>query len=296
MKWDRGSAAIALAAGILLLALAMPTVQLSRAVYDYIVVFDISQSMNVADYELDGVNVSRLDYARDAASQAVRTLPCGSRVGWGAFTGNRTLLLLAPVEVCANYNDLLASLAQIDGRMRWSEASEISKGIYWALQAAQSTASTPNILFVSDGQEAPPLEADLVSSLLEKLKGDPIHGWLVGAGGDDPSPIPKVDADGNPHGFWRADEVLQSDSAIDGATPGLEHFSALREQHLKNLAHGLNLDYARLTDQTSLSDAMKDRRFARHRPVPTDLSWLAATLALLLLIVRFRPQFRQSTV
>jgi mxaL protein len=296
MKWDRGSAAIALAAGILLLGLAMPTVPLQRAVYDYIVVFDISQSMNVEDYELAGVNVSRLDYARDAARHALPTLPCGSHVGWGAFTGNRTLLLLAPVEVCANYNDLLASLAQIDGRMRWSEASEISKGIYWAIQAAQSTASTPNILFVSDGQEAPPLESDFVSNLIEKLKGDPIHGWLVGAGGDDPSPIPKIDTEGNHHGFWRADEVLQSDSAIEGATPGLEHFSALREQHLKNLAQRLNLNYARLTDQNSLSDAMKDRRFARHREVPTDLSWLAATLALLLLIVRFRPEFRQSTV
>jgi mxaL protein len=291
MRWDRGSAAIALAAVILLLGLAMPTVPLQRAVYDYIVVFDISQSMNVEDYQLDGANVSRLEYARDAASHALRALPCGSRVGWGAFTGNRTLLLLAPVEVCANYNDLLASLAQIDGRMRWSEASEISKGIYWAMQSAQSTVSTPNILFVSDGQEAPPLETDLVSSLLEKLKGDPVRGWLVGAGGDDPSPIPKIDVEGNHHGFWRADEVLQSDTAIDGATPGLEHFSALREQHLKNLAQRLNLAYARLTDQTSLGDAMREDRFARRRQVPTDLSWLAATLALVLLVVRLRPAF-----
>jgi mxaL protein len=287
--WDRGSRAIALAAGILLLGLAIPTVPLQRAVFDYIVVFDISQSMNVEDYELDGAQVSRLNFARDAARRALRALPCGSRVGWGAFTGNRTLLLLAPVEVCSNYNDLLASLAQIDGRMRWAEASEIAKGVYWAIQAAHSINSTPNIVFVSDGQEAPPLESAQPPGLLEKLKDHPIRGWLVGAGGDEPGPIPKIDPDGTRHGFWRADEVLQSESAIDGATPGLEHFSGLREQHLEALAQHLNLDYARLTDRTSLGDVMTDRRFARRRQVPTDISWLAAALALVLLTVRLRP-------
>jgi mxaL protein len=288
----RGSVAIALALAILLLGLALPTVPLRRAVFDYIVVFDISQSMNVQDYELDGTRVSRLDYARDAARQALHKLPCGSRVGWGAFTGNRTLLLLSPVEVCANYNDLLASLAQIDGGMRWMEASEIAKGVYWAIEAARSTEPAPDILFVSDGQEAPPQETIEWPSLLDKVQDHPIRGWLVGAGGDDPSPIPKIDADGNHHGFWRADEVLQSESTIDGATPGLEHFSALREQHLKRLAQYLKLDYTRLTDLASLGDAMVDSRFARRRQVPTDLAWLSAALALVLLTARLRPSMR----
>src|SRR5258708_2540915 len=125
--WDRGSGAIAFALALLILGLFMPTVQLPRPTFDYIVVFDISQSMNVEDYELDDAPVSRLSYARNSVRQALRSLPCGSRVGWGAFTGYRTLLLLAPVETCANYNDLLASLDKIDGRMRWSNASEVSK-------------------------------------------------------------------------------------------------------------------------------------------------------------------------
>jgi mxaL protein len=288
--------AFALAVGILLLGLALPTVPLPRTVYDYIVVFDISQSMNVEDYQLDGARIGRLDYARDAARQVLRKLPCGSRIGWGAFTGNRTLLLLAPVEVCASYNDLLASLAQIDGRMRWAEASEIAKGLYWAIEAAKSSADTPNLVFVSDGQEAPPLEGAVLPSVLEKLQDHPVRGWLVGAGGDEPSPIPKIDTEGNHHGFWRPDEVIQSESTVNGATPGLEHYSALREQHLSTLAHQLNLDYARLIDAKSLSTAMTDDRFARRRQVPTDLSWLAAMLALLLLIVRFRPALRQSSV
>lgn len=289
--WDRGAGVFAAAAVVLLLGLMMPAVPLQRAVFDYIVVFDISQSMNVEDYELNGAQVTRLDYAREAARRALRALPCGSRIGWGAFTGNRTLLLLAPVEVCASYNDLLASLAQLDGRMRWAEASEVAKGVYWAIEAAQSTASRPDILFVSDGQEAPPLEFEELPSLLDKVKDHSIRGWLIGAGGDEPSPIPKIDPDGTRHGFWRPDEVLQSEAAIDGATPGLEHFSAVREQHLRRLARDLHLDYARLTDLSSLADAMQDRRFARRREVPTDLSWAAAALALVLLTIRFRPEF-----
>ncbi|HEY4369119.1 MAG TPA: vWA domain-containing protein [Steroidobacteraceae bacterium] len=294
--WDRGSGIVVVALVLLLLGLITPTVQLPRATFDYIVVFDISQSMNVEDYEIDGVPVSRLIYARNSAKQALRALPCGSRVGWGAFTGSRTLLLLAPVETCANYNDLLASLDKIDGRMRWSNASEISKGVYWAMQAAQETGSAPNIVFVTDGQESPPLESGQLPTMLDDLRGSPIHGWLVGAGSDALSPIPREDEDGTRIGFWHADQVIQSESSMDGATPGLEHLSALREQHLQTVASRLDLNYARLADESSLGKAMRDSRFARRRPVPTDLSWLAAAVALLLLVVRLRPEFRSRNV
>jgi len=288
--WD-GSGTIAIALALLLLGLCVPTVQLPRGTFDYIVVFDISQSMNVEDYKIDAAPVSRLVYARNSVKRALRAMPCGSRVGWGAFTGNRTLLLLAPVETCANYNDLLASLDKIDGRMRWSNASEVSKGVYWAVRAAQDVSSTPNIMFVSDGQEAPPLESGQLTAMLDDLKGSRVRGWLVGAGGDELMRIPKEDAAGTSRGFWHADEVLQSENTLEGATPGLEHLSGLREQHLQTLAQRLQLDYVRLTDQSSLSKAMRDSRFARRRPVPTDLSWLAAALALVVLAVRFRPGF-----
>lgn len=289
--WDRGSGAIVFALTLLLLGLCIPTVQLPRATFDYIVVFDISQSMNVEDYELDGTPVSRLTYARNSAKRALRSLPCGSRVGWGAFTGNRTLLLLAPVETCANYNDLLASLDKIDGRMRWSNASEISKGVYWAVRAAEEAGSTPNIVFVTDGQESPPLESGQLPEMLDELKGNSVRGWLVGAGGEELMPIPKEDANGTPHGFWRPDQVIQSENGLEGATPGLEHLSGLREQHLQTIAQRLQLNYVRLTNQSSLSKAMHDSRFGRRRTVPTDLSSLAAALALVLLAVRFRPRF-----
>ena len=52
---------------LLLTAILLPPINAPRTTYDYLVVFDITQSMNVEDYELDGVPVSRLTYMRAAA-------------------------------------------------------------------------------------------------------------------------------------------------------------------------------------------------------------------------------------
>lgn len=288
---DKDSRLIALALMLLLLALFLPTVELPHDAYDYIVVFDISQSMNVEDYELEGSPVSRLIYARDATRRVLRDLPCGSRVGWGAFTGYRTVLLLTPVEVCANYNDLLASLEQIDGRMRWSNASEITKGVYWAVLAAQETDSGPDIIFMSDGQEAPPLDPAYPPRMLEDLKVDPIRGWFVGTGGYLPSPIPRIDEDGHRQGYWRVDEVVQPNNSSDDApAPAMEHLSGLREAHLRSLADQIGFEYVRLADSASLRAALLDPRFSRRRPAPTNVYWLPVAIAVTLLAVRFRPE------
>jgi mxaL protein len=279
---------------LLIVALVTPAVELPRDAYEYVVVFDISQSMNVEDYELDGAPVSRLVYARAAARQALQDLPCGSRVGWGAFTGYRTVLLLAPVEVCAHYSDLLASLDKIDRRMRWSHASEITKGLYWSVQAAKETTGQPDIVFLSDGQEAPPLDPAYPPRVLEDVQDSPIRGWLIGTGSQVPSPIPRIDEEGRRQGYWRADEVVQSADWLSNPSEAAgEHLSALRETHLRTLADELRFDYARLSDPASLSTAMRDERFTRRRVAPTDLSWLPTALALLLLAVRFWPDRRQ---
>jgi len=154
--FEPGSRAIAAALILLLVGLFLPQVSLPRKAYSYIVVFDITQSMNVEDYDLEGMPVSRLAFAKEAVRRSLRELPCGSRIGWGAFAEYRTILLLAPVEVCANYNDLLASLDRIDGRMRWANASEIRKGVYWAMRAAKETAGHPGESHADAGQRERP--------------------------------------------------------------------------------------------------------------------------------------------
>jgi mxaL protein len=287
---DADGRAISLALVLLIIALVIPAVLLRHDTYECLVIFDITQSMDVEDYELGGAPASRLAYAREAARRALRELPCGSRVGWGAFAGYRTLLLLAPVEVCENYGDLLSSLAKVDGAMRWENASEITKGVYWSMRAAKELGTGPNVIFVTDGQEAPPLDPTNLLPMFDDLKVGQVHGWLIGAGGYAPMPIPKTDDDGNRVGYWRADQVKQPGDIIPGSkSRGAEHLSSLREPHLQEIAHQVGFDYARLSSPESIARAILDRRFARREKAASDLYWIPALIALLLLAVRFSP-------
>jgi mxaL protein len=217
----------------------------------------------------------------------LRELPCGSRIGWAAFAEYRTLLLLAPIEVCSNYNDLLASLDRIDGRMRCGNASEIGKGLFWAMRGARDVGGRPKVLFLTDGQEAPPLDGEGVPMFDDLHRGD-IGGWLVGVGGYTPRAIPRTDADGRPVGFWHADEVVQRQAATTSgaASVSREHLSEVREPYLRRLAQEVGFEYVHLRDFNSIRRAMLSPRFAERVAAPTDFAWLAATMALLVLVIR----------
>ncbi|NIF79717.1 MxaL protein [Paraburkholderia sp. Cy-641] len=274
----------------LIAAVAMPDVTLPRAAFSYIVTFDITQSMNVEDVSLNGEPVSRLRFAQAAMRDALGRLPCGSKIGWSVFTGQRSLLLLPPVEVCANYDALLVSLDGIDGRMRWTNWSRIAEGgVYSAVRVAQDVGENAAIVFVTDGQEAPPVSAS--RALMPGINPARIRGWLIGVGGDQPAAIPKSDADGNRIGYWQADDVIQVPDTPGAATNAQTHeeLSELRGQYLASVAGQTGLDYHRLWTTASLGDALLDPRFARREPVPSDLRWIPALLALVLLVVRFVP-------
>jgi mxaL protein len=277
---------------LLLAAIFMPSFNVSRATYDYLVVFDITQSMNVEDYELDGSPVSRLTFALESVRRTLHELPCGSRVGWGVFAEYRTLVLLAPIEVCGNYNDLLASLDRIDGRMRWGNASEISKGLFWAIRGARDVGGHPGVLFLTDGQEAPPVDGEGLPMFDDLKRGD-VRGWLIGVGGYTPRPIPRTDADGRPIGFWHADEVVQRDprTPTHPDVASHEHLSEVREPYLRKLANEVGFEYQHLDGPVSIRQAMLHPRFAALRPAPTDFAWVAAVAALVILILGFaRPR------
>ncbi|MEM5294934.1 MxaL protein [Burkholderia sp. JPY481] len=287
-KWRHALTPLALVA--LIAAVAMPDVTLPRHTFNYIVTFDITQSMDVEDVVLDGAPVSRLKFAQAAMRDALERLPCGSKVGWSVFTGQRVLLLMAPVEVCGNYDALLVSLDGIDGRMRWTNWSRIAEGgVYSAVRVAKDVGGGAAIAFVTDGQEAPPLLAS--RPLMEGINAARISGWLIGVGGDQPAAIPKTDANGNRIGVWQPDDVIQASPTPGSGVAAQSHeeLSELRGEYLASLARQTGLDYRRLLNATSFGDALVEARFARREPVPTDLRWCPALLALLLLVARFMP-------
>ena len=286
------------AAAMLLLsaAVTMPRVMLPRNTFSYIVTFDITQSMDVEDVALNGVPVSRLTFARAAMRDALGQLPCGSKVGWSVFTGQRTLLLLPPVEVCGNYDALLSSLDRIDWRMRWTNWSRIAEGgVYSAVRVAQDVGHGTAVVFVTDGHEAPPiLPSDAPARDINPAR---VRGWLIGVGGDQAAPIPRTVANGSRDGYWQADDVIQVPPAPGSATSAESHeeLSELRGRYLASVAEQIGFGYRRLSGAASLSDAMRDARLVQREPVPTDLRWCPALLALLLLVWRFMPESGWAT-
>lgn len=306
-RWLLAGAAAALALGFL-----QPTLPWQRALFDAVVVLDITQSMNVQDQRLDGRPVSRLAYAKHALRQSLTALPCGSKVGWAVFTEYRSYLLFAPVEVCTHLDELRATLDAIDNRMAWIGGSEVAKGLHSGLAIARQLPESPALVFVTDGHEAPPLNPRHRPAF-DDTPGE-VPGVVVGVGSLLPSPIPKLDPAGRPIGFWGADDVMQHDprsqgrggsvsgerlvdeaatdpqtAATLGFTPGSEHLSALREAYLRLLAGESGLDFLRLDDAAGLATAMQSPSLARRTPVRADGRVGLALLALALLLARHLP-------
>jgi mxaL protein len=286
-----------------------PVATVERDLFDQVIVLDITQSMNVPDYRLDGKPVSRLVYAKHALRQALLALPCGSKVGWGVFTEYRSFLLIAPVEVCDNLTELRSTLDNIDGRMAWTGNSEIAKGLFSGIGIAKQLPDKPSLVFVTDGHESPPVNPRHRPVFNDKP--GVVSGLIVGVGDLKPSPIPKFDPLGRPMGVWGADEVMQTDprsrgrsgsvgneqlaedptdaastTSLPGGTPGSEHLSAMREGYLRLLADDTGLSFVPLQEPQQLIRAMTASKLARVTPAATDLRIAWAAFAFFLLLAR----------
>jgi mxaL protein len=289
--------AIATAVPLLAAAVWMPGVMVQRDVYSYLVTFDITQSMDVDDVGTGPAPLGRLDFARAAMRDTLAHMPCGSKIGWSIFTGQNTLLLVPPVELCANFDALLASLDSIGGGMRWTNWSRVAEGgIYASVRTATSIGHETSVLFVTDGQEAPPVLPD--DQRVRDIPRGQVQGWLIGVGGDQPVPIPRTDADGRRIGYWRADEVIQvpPQSRASGVSESHEELSSLRGEYLASVAQQIGFDYRRLRTPRDLSDAMMDMRYAHRERVASSMNGIPAALALLLLVWRFMPRWRRGKV
>lgn len=291
-------------------AMLAPSISLNRSVFDLLVAVDITQSMNVRDYHLGGQPASRLAFAKNALREALFELPCGSKMGLAIFTEYRTLILLTPVEVCRNQAELTDAVEGLNAQMAWAGDSEIAKGFFSGIHAVRDLGDRTALVFITDGHEAPPVNLRY-RKLFDGRRGE-VRGIIVGAGGLTPQPIPKVGPDGKEHGFWRADEVLQSDLYTLGrrgsvgneqmietqpaqrsqatTSTGREHLSALHEAYLNQLASETGMAYRRLTDFASMGAALTDRTLAQPAVVRTDLRWVAGALGLLALLAASIPQ------
>ena len=304
LRRDLDFGLLLVACAMLIWALVNPYVRLQHDTFDYLVVVDITQSMNTLDYHEGNKPVSRLAFVKQALHRALLRLPCGSKIGLGIFTADRSYVLFEPVEICANFQAISTTLTDIDNRMAWLGRSEIAKGLYSGLGTIIRLPGRPALVFVTDGQEAPPVNP----RLRPVFNGKPgeAKGVIIGAGGLVPMPIPKFDPDGRPLGYWRADEVLQSDpyslgrggsvkgeQMVEpagpvpnlGATPGREQLSELREPYLKLLAEENRLHYQRLKNIADMGTALENHDLAQQTEARVSIAWIPALVALFCLLV-----------
>ncbi len=288
-----------------------PEVIRSRPVYNFTFIVDITRSMNARDYQIEGEAVSRLQFVKKALIKAVVNLPCQSKVGLGVFTERKSTLLFEPIEVCSSFTEIDSVINALDWRMAWAADSRISKGIASIIE--QLKGSDSQIIFLTDGQEAPPVNPRYKMDFSD-LKGK-LNGMLVGVGGLQNVPIPKYNAQGKQQGFYQPDDVPHRSTfglAPTSSAPvgnynarnapfggakvvGDQHLTRLYESYLQELSKDIDWFYHRLETRELLGKALLRPQFAKQKQVLSDMRAYPALFALIMLSLVYLPQLKSKS-
>jgi mxaL protein len=287
-----------LAAALLLLFVAIlrPALTVQRDIHTYLLVIDITQSMNTEDMRIDGRPASRIAYTRRLLHDLVASMPCGTRVGVAIFAGVLVTTLFNPVDLCENYSAIQDTLEHLEWRQASHGNSRIGFGMLSAAGAVKALHEPAQVIFFSDGEESPVLHA-FNRADLSKWQGG--SGWLlVGMGSDTPTPIPKMDENNKVIGYW-SDNTYQLEPGIaqvsdetrlkrdDGvATQDYErHLSKLDEAYLKSLAKDIKADYVRGDNIATLQHTLRQQPGTHRDRAPYPLDWLFASIAAVALLL-----------
>ena len=301
LRHHRDFALLASAAVLLAVALLRPTINMQRDIYSYMLVVDITQSMNVEDMTLDGKTASRIAYTRHLLRDTVASMPCGTRVSIALFSGASAALLYSPVEVCQNYDVLQDTIAHLEWRQAWSGNSRLRQGAQAIAHLARTAREPSQVVFFTDGEEAPRLHAFNTLDLAGFQGG---KGWLVvGIGSDKGTPIPKLDEHNKVLGYWSAESMRMQPGIAQisqenvgarndevAASDNDRVYSKLDEEYLKKYTAEIGSAYVRGDNVAKVQSAMDQLKPARHDVAPVDLNRMLAGLAGLLLLVAYLGQ------
>jgi mxaL protein len=286
---------------LLMLALLRPSVPVQRDIHTYLLVVDITQSMNAEDMRLDGKKASRMVYTRQLMHDTIASMPCGTRVGIALFAGVVVSTIFHPVEVCGNFDAIQDTVEHIEWRQAWHGNSRLGFGMLSASAALKALSEPARVVFFTDGEEAPMLHAFNRADLSNWQGGS---GWLlVGIGSDTPTPIPKMDENNKIIGYW-SENTYQLEPGIaqvsdetrgrrdDGvATQDYERYlSVLDEKYLQALAKEIKGRYVRGDSTPPVLSAIREQPPARRDRAPFGIDWLLATLAGMLLVGAYLPR------
>lgn len=286
---------------LLITSLFNPTIPIKRDIYSYIFVIDISQSMNVVDKTLNGKPVSRLVYLQDTLHKLISELPCGTNISIGLFAGVSVAALYSPIEVCENFDAIKDTVDHFDWRTAWSGNSRIRSSMPVLAKTIRSFSSPAQVVFFTDGEEAPKLHVFNREDLSAFQGGDD---WLfVGIGSDKGTPIPKFDEHNQLIGYWANESFAMqpgiaqiSESNLGTRNDSIansesdRYLSKLNEEYLKELSKEVNGLYVRGDSVPDILSAMQKQKPARRDRAKFELRWILAAVAGVLFTLAYTPK------
>ena len=288
------------AAGLLLLALVKPHIQLKQDVHNYLLLADVSQSMNAEDVKLNGQVVSRMAYTRHLMKKIVETSPCGTYVSVGVFASDAVALLVTPLEVCANYDVLNDSIDHLEWRMAWKGDSRVGMGVRAAASMFDYLNVPAQLMFFTDGDEAPTLNVTIKQDLSGVQIGQNVV--FVGVGGAENVPVPRYNAKNSWLGFWPAGDnhsqgggVLYTDTSQDEPDPPVasaefdRYLSNMDADYLKQLASEISGKYIEGQDKPEFYEYVQQQKPAASFVTAYSMRWIYLILAGILIILTYLP-------
>lgn len=284
----------------LAIAMVNPKIPLSLNVNNYMFVIDITQSMNVKDMHMNKRPISRLNYALQLISMSLKELPCGTKVSIALFANAEVVPLYVPIEICENFGVIQDTLKHLEWRMAWRGSSHLRLGLIDAGSVSLTLPEPTKIIFLTDGDEAAPLNA------ITKVDLQPMQGsssWLLaGIGSQEPSPIPKFNSKDEIIGYWsqyatkiepsqivNEDSVGKRDDSI-ASDPREYYLSALREEYLKEVVSDINANYVRADLQTKFLAAINKLPSAGNSPAHVETGWIFALISAFFVIADYLPK------
>jgi mxaL protein len=285
----------------LLLALFKPEIQLKQNVHNYLLLADVSQSMNAIDMKVDNKAVSRLVYTQHLMNKVVETSPCGTYVSVGVFAAENTALLFMPLEVCANYDVITDTIDHLEWRMAWSGNSRMTFGVKAAEGVFEYLNTPAQMLFFTDGDESPKANGINKLDISDVRIGKNVI--FVGIGGHEPSPIPRYNSNNEFVGYWGTDAAAESagggimynDASKDDPDPPVayaefdRYLSKLDAEHLKDMANEIKGQYVEGIDKPEFYDFIQTQKPAAKFVTGYSVRWIYLSLAALLILATYLP-------
>lgn len=301
LRHRRDIALLTVALLLLIVAMFKPTMPIKREIYSYLLVADISQSMNVADMTINGKTVTRMAYQQYLMHRIVSELPCGTQVGIGLFAGVSIAALYTPIEVCENFHAIEHSIDRLDWRSGWSGNSRIRDSMFTLARLIRSFPEAAQVVYFTDGEEAPKLHVFNTKDLTGFQGG---KNWLfVGVGSDKGTAIPKLDEANQVIGYWSNESFAlqpgvaqisesnigtRNDSVAFGESD--RYLSKLDEKYLESITKEISANYVNGESVQAVLSAMKKQPPARRDKSKFELRWLLAGVAGVLFLLAYIPK------